>query len=164
MATLTKNTILSNKYTVLFFIKKGCNAETYRVRGTDGKLYFLKLFNVAQAHRTAFDESILNVLQKALQHDTEQRFQSATECFAKEAGYNFIKVIASDIASIYVHGTQEKIGKLDAMTPDRENTHKPQLIDKAILRAGRLEKLFYIPPPDFEARRAMFELYLKDRP
>jgi transitional endoplasmic reticulum ATPase len=44
------------------------------------------------------------------------------------------------------------------------STNKPQLIDKAILRAGRLEKHFYIFTPDFEARRAMFELYLKDRP
>jgi transitional endoplasmic reticulum ATPase len=44
------------------------------------------------------------------------------------------------------------------------STNKPQLIDKAILRAGRLEKHLYIPPPDFEARRAMFELYLKNRP
>lgn len=132
------------------------------------------------------------------------------ERFAEETGYNFRKIIASDLASIYVHGTQEKIGKifdearqnapailyfdeLDAMTPDRENaqhsygsevneflsqldnsgdsgvfvigsTNKPQLIDKAILRAGRLEKHFYIPPPDFEARRAMFEIYLKNRP
>ena len=132
------------------------------------------------------------------------------ERFAEETGYNFRKVIASDLASIYVHGTQEKIGKifdearqnapailyfdeLDAMTPDRENaqhsygsevneflsqldnsgdsgvfvvgsTNKPQVIDKAILRAGRLEKHFYIPPPVFEARRAMFEIYLKNRP
>jgi transitional endoplasmic reticulum ATPase len=133
------------------------------------------------------------------------------ERFAEEAGYTFIKVIASDLASIYVHGSQEKIGKLfkearekaptilyfdelDAMTPDRENTHvngqsgevneflsqldnigdsgvfvigstnKPLLIDKAILRAGRLEKHFYVSPPDFEARKAMFELYLKNRP
>lgn len=44
------------------------------------------------------------------------------------------------------------------------SNNKPQLIDKAILRAGRLEKHFYIPPPDFETHRAMFELYLKDRP
>ncbi|MCL2097510.1 MAG: AAA family ATPase [Bacteroidales bacterium] len=132
------------------------------------------------------------------------------ERFAEETDYNFRKIIASDLASIYVHGTQEKIGKifdearqnapailyfdeLDAMTPDRENaqhsygsevneflsqldnsgdsgvfvigsTNKPQLIDKAILRAGRLEKHFYVPPPDFEARQAMFEIYLKNRP
>ncbi|SDH89453.1 transitional endoplasmic reticulum ATPase [Flavobacterium omnivorum] len=133
------------------------------------------------------------------------------ERFAEEAGYNFIKVVSSDLASIYVHGSQEKIGKLfkeareqaptilyfdelDAMVPSREivnnqsqsgevneflsqldnigesgvfvigSTNKPNTIDKAALRAGRLEKWFYIPPPDFEARKAMFELYLKDRP
>jgi transitional endoplasmic reticulum ATPase len=133
------------------------------------------------------------------------------ECFAEEAGYNFVKVIASDLASIYVHGTQEKIGKifdeareqaptilyfdeLDAMVRSRESSHnqnlsgevneflsqldnigvsgvfvigstnQPNLIDKAVLRSGRLEKWFYIPPPDFEARKAMFELYLHDRP
>ncbi|MDR0431227.1 MAG: AAA family ATPase [Tannerellaceae bacterium] len=133
------------------------------------------------------------------------------ERFAEEAGYHFIKVVSSDLASIYIHGTQEKIGKLfsearekaptilyfdelDAMVPNRErlnnqsqggevneflsqldnvgnsgvfvigSTNKPDLIDKAVLRAGRLEKWFFIPPPDFEARKAMFELYLKDRP
>jgi len=34
------------------------------------------------------------------------------EKFAEEAGYNFMKIISSDLASIYVHGSQEKIGKL----------------------------------------------------
>ena len=34
------------------------------------------------------------------------------EKFAEEAGYNFIKVISSDLASIYIHGSQEKIGNL----------------------------------------------------
>ena len=133
------------------------------------------------------------------------------ERFAEEAGYNYIKVVSSDIASIYVHGSQEKIGnlfkearekaptilyfdELDAMVPNREklnnqsqsgevneflsqldnigesgvfvigSTNKPDLIDKAVLRAGRLEKWFYIPPPDLEARKSMFEIYLKDRP
>ena len=133
------------------------------------------------------------------------------ERFAEEADYNFIKVVSSDIASIYVHGSQEKIGnlfkdarekaptilyfdELDAMVPNREklnnqsqsgevneflsqldnigesgvfvigSTNKPDLIDKAVLRAGRLEKWFYIPHPDLEARKSMFEIYLKDRP
>ena len=133
------------------------------------------------------------------------------ERFAEEAGYHFIKIISSDLASIYVHGTQEKIGKvfkeakdkaptilyfdeLDAMVPNRDkinnqsqsgevneflsqldnignsgvfvigSTNKPDAIDGAVLRSGRLEKWFYIPPPDFEARKAMFELYLKNRP
>lgn len=43
-------------------------------------------------------------------------------------------------------------------------TNRPERIDPAILGAGRLDKKFYVPPPDFEARKAMFELYLKKKP
>ncbi|MCD8448009.1 AAA family ATPase [Tenacibaculum finnmarkense] len=43
-------------------------------------------------------------------------------------------------------------------------TNRPNSIDPAILRAGRLDKVIYLPPPDFEARKLMFELYLKKRP
>jgi transitional endoplasmic reticulum ATPase len=43
-------------------------------------------------------------------------------------------------------------------------TNYPDKIDAALLRAGRLDKKFYLPPPDFEARKAMFEMYLKSRP
>lgn len=43
-------------------------------------------------------------------------------------------------------------------------TNYPNMIDPAILRAGRLDKKYYIGPPDFEARKLMFELYLKSRP
>lgn len=43
-------------------------------------------------------------------------------------------------------------------------TNYPDMIDPAILRAGRLDKKYYIGTPDFEARKLMFELYLKSRP
>lgn len=43
-------------------------------------------------------------------------------------------------------------------------TNYPHMIDPAILRAGRLDKKFYLSPPDFQARKAMFEMYLKTRP
>ena len=43
-------------------------------------------------------------------------------------------------------------------------TNRPNSIDPAILRAGRLDKVIYLPPPDFDARRLMFKLYLKKRP
>ncbi len=133
------------------------------------------------------------------------------EKFAEEAGLNFRFVKPSDLASIYVHGTQEKIGELfkearenaptvlffdelDAMLPNRDNnlghsyasevneflvqmgncskdgvfmiaaTNRPDLIDPAVLRAGRMDKVVFLPPPDMEARRAMFQLHLEDRP
>lgn len=43
-------------------------------------------------------------------------------------------------------------------------TNRPSSIDPAILRAGRLDKLIYLPPPDFEARKMMFKLYIEKRP
>jgi transitional endoplasmic reticulum ATPase len=131
--------------------------------------------------------------------------------FSEEIGYNFIEIKPSDLASIYVHGTQEKIGnvfkeakenaptiifidELDAILPNREGnlshsyasevneflaqmtecnkdgifiiaaTNRPEKIDPAILRTGRIDKVIYIPPPDFKARLEMFIFHLKERP
>lgn len=133
------------------------------------------------------------------------------ESFAEEVGYNFVQIKPSDLASIYVHGSQEKIGKLfdearanaptilfidelDAVMPSREGdlshsysaevneflaqmtncsqdgifiigaTNRPDKIDTAIMRTGRMDKHVYIPPPDNKARVQMFQLHLKNRP
>lgn len=131
--------------------------------------------------------------------------------FAQEVGYHFIELKPSDIASIYVHGTQEKIqevfkkaeehaptilfiDEIDAVMPSRDGdlnhsyasevneflvqmtechkkgifviaaTNRPERIDPAILRTGRLDKVIYLGPPDFDARRELLRLLLEDRP
>lgn len=133
------------------------------------------------------------------------------EKFAEETGFNFILVKASDLGSIYVHGTQGKIADLfkkaeqnaptvlcfdefDAFVPNRSNeganhqagevneflsqlnncskrgifviatSNRPDKIDPAVLRTGRIDKQVYVPLPDDEARREMFALHLKGRP
>lgn len=43
-------------------------------------------------------------------------------------------------------------------------TNYPHMIDPAILRTGRLDKKYYVGVPDDTARKALFELYLKNRP
>jgi len=131
--------------------------------------------------------------------------------FAEEIKYNYVELKPSDLASIYVHGTQEKIAKLfndakekaptiifidevDAILPNREGnlsqsyasevneflaqmtechqhgifiiaaTNRPEKIDPAILRTGRMDKVIYLAPPDLTARKEMFKLHLQDRP
>lgn len=42
-------------------------------------------------------------------------------------------------------------------------TNKPNMIDPAALRAGRLELKYYIPQPDNDTRREMFRIGLKGR-
>lgn len=43
-------------------------------------------------------------------------------------------------------------------------TNYPHMIDPAILRAGRLDKKYFLGVPDLSARKSLFELYLKNRP
>lgn len=133
------------------------------------------------------------------------------EKFAEEAGYNYVFIKSSDLASIYVHGSQEKIGALfeearknaptilnfdefEALVPNRSkinnssesgevneflsqmnncgkdgifviaSSNRPDLIDPAILRKGRMDKIIFIPVPDKEARKGIFEIHMKDRP
>jgi len=43
-------------------------------------------------------------------------------------------------------------------------TNEPDKVDKAILRPGRFDKIIYIEPPDFEARKELLIMYLDERP
>lgn len=133
------------------------------------------------------------------------------EKFAEETGYNYMFVKSSDLASIYVHGSQEKIGQLfeqarknaptilnfdefEALVPNRSkinnasesgevneflsqmnncgqagifviaSTNRPDLIDPAVLRRGRIDQKIYVAVPDHQAREEMFRLQMQDRP
>ena len=131
--------------------------------------------------------------------------------FAEEVGFTFLSIKPSDIASSYIHGTQEKIKEIfdrarekapsiifidevDTLMPSRDGdmqhsyssevneflaqmsecgktnvfliaaTNRPDKIDSAILRTGRIDKLFYLAPPDVIARKKLFQLHLSGRP
>jgi SpoVK/Ycf46/Vps4 family AAA+-type ATPase len=43
-------------------------------------------------------------------------------------------------------------------------TNKPELIDPALLRPGRFDKIIYVPPPDLAERVAILNVHLKKRP
>ncbi|MCL4325114.1 MAG: AAA family ATPase [Candidatus Thermoplasmatota archaeon] len=43
-------------------------------------------------------------------------------------------------------------------------TNRPQILDPALLRPGRFDKIFYVPPPDLKARADIFRIQLKGIP
>jgi transitional endoplasmic reticulum ATPase len=43
-------------------------------------------------------------------------------------------------------------------------TNRPDIIDTALLRAGRFDRIVNIPLPDAEARKEIFQIYLKKKP
>lgn len=169
---------------VIFVIKNKELAEEYRITPPNGML----LYGPPGCGKTFFAEK-----------------------FAEETGFNFLFIKSSDVASSFVHGSQEKIGQLfkqaeantpivlcfdefDALVPDRSSpesnniagevneflsqmnncskrgifiiatSNRPDKIDPAVLRTGRIDKLVYVPLPDYEARKELFKLNLKNRP
>jgi transitional endoplasmic reticulum ATPase len=43
-------------------------------------------------------------------------------------------------------------------------TNRPDIIDPALLRPGRFDKLLYVPPPDIKARKEILKIHLKKKP
>jgi transitional endoplasmic reticulum ATPase len=43
-------------------------------------------------------------------------------------------------------------------------TNRPDMVDVALLRPGRLDRLVYIPPPNASSRRQIFEIHLQGKP
>lgn len=43
-------------------------------------------------------------------------------------------------------------------------SNRPDMIDPAVLRTGRIDRMIYVPVPDKDARRVLFEINLKGRP
>lgn len=43
-------------------------------------------------------------------------------------------------------------------------TNRPDMIDPALLRPGRIERHIYIPPPDKKAREEIFRIHLRGKP
>jgi len=41
-------------------------------------------------------------------------------------------------------------------------TNRPDMIDDAVMRPGRMDRIIYVPPPDAEGRKGIFEVYLRD--
>jgi transitional endoplasmic reticulum ATPase len=59
--------------------------------------------------------------------------------------------------------------ELDGVEPMRDvvvlgATNRPELIDPALLRPGRLERLVYVPPPDADARGEILRAAARNMP
>ncbi len=43
-------------------------------------------------------------------------------------------------------------------------SNRPDMIDRALLRPGRTDRLIYVPPPDAKEREEIFDVHLKEKP
>lgn len=130
---------------------------------------------------------------------------------AQESGLKYKVINPSELGSIYIHGSQQKIAELfdeaeqkgpmilifdefDAIVPKRDadlngnqanevnemltqlnncasrgiyvlaTTNRPGLLDPAIMRKGRVDRMVYVSLPNKEARKELFRLEIEKRP
>jgi transitional endoplasmic reticulum ATPase len=139
-----------------------------------GKTFFAKHF----AEEVGFNfmlikpSSLKSRFVNATQENIAQMFQDAEEnaptiIFIDEIN-ELVPNRDSDVHEMARSAVNEMLAQMDR-TGEKGifiigATNYPDMIDPAILRAGRLDKKYYIGVPDLEARRLLFELYLKSRP
>lgn len=94
---LTKNQKIDG-YTVAFWIKRGTYAETYRVKDSLGKNFFLKLINCAKLHRSQFEgDNVLEVqIAKQLKHSNIAVYHDSGTMLLN--GQKFVYVVFDFIA------------------------------------------------------------------
>ncbi len=44
------------------------------------------------------------------------------------------------------------------------STNRPDILDPALLRPGRFDKIIFVPPPDLESRKKIFEVHTRNMP
>lgn len=90
---LPRGFLINNKYRILLFIKQGRNAESYRVKSDDGKVFFLKLFDYSKMARSAFDEEN-NLLEieflKKIKHKNIVSYKDSGELIQEGKKYSFL--------------------------------------------------------------------------
>lgn len=169
---------------VIFVIQNKELAEQYRITTPSGillygppgcgKTYFAEKF----AEETGMNFILIKSsdLGSSYIHGTQEKISKLFKIAEKNAPivlcFDEFDAFVPDRSSI---GQQNMSGEVNEFLSQMNNcaqrgifivatSNRPDKIDPAVRRTGRIDKNVYVPLPDFEARREMFSLYLKKRP
>ncbi|XP_032337182.1 spermatogenesis-associated protein 5-like protein 1 isoform X6 [Camelus ferus] len=89
----------------------------------------------------------------------------ATSCHC-----SFVSVSGADLFSSFVGDSENILSQLEFQEVFNSNvmivaaTNRPNVLDDALLRPGRLDKIIYIPPPDEKGRLSILKICTKNMP
>ena len=138
-----------------------------------GKTYFAKKFaeevgfNFLVKTPADLKSRYVNATQENIKAMFEEAYENAPTIIFIDEINELVPDRNADIHEMAESAVNEMLSQMDR-TGEKGvfvigASNLPQKIDTAILRAGRLEKHFYVGPPDFTARKLLFEMYLKNR-
>ena len=99
-------------------------------------------------------EIIRNAFNRAKENTPAILFVDEIETFAPARGTGYNSEIIGQFL-VEMDGVKDMKGVVVVGA-----TNRPGMLDPAILRPGRFDKIFYIPPPDKKAREEIFKIHL----
>ena len=169
---------------VIFMIQNKELAEQYRITPPNGMLLYgppgcgKTFFAEKFAEETNFNFMLVKSsdIGSSLVHGTEAKIQ---KLFAKAEKNSPIVICFDEFDALVpvrgAHGSEYQSGEVNEFLAQMNNcakkgifiiatSNRPDKIDPAILRTGRIDKQVFVPLPDLDARKEMFKMYLAKRP
>lgn len=164
-----KNTDVAKEYNItppnglLLYGPPGC-----------GKTFFAEKFSEETGYNFMLVKS--SDIVSGIHHATEMKIKKLFAMAQKNAPivmcFDEFDAIVPDRSA---HGNEYEAKEVNEMLAQLNNcskkgifvvatSNRPDKIDPAVKRTGRIDKMYYVPLPDLEARREMFKMYLNKRP
>ena len=109
------------------------------------------------------EKAIRQIFRKARQVAPAIIFFDEIDSIAPARGYRH------DTSGVTDRIVNQLLTELDGIEPLRRvvviaATNRPDIVDPALLRPGRFDRLIYVPPPDFKARLEIFKVHTRKMP
>ena len=139
-----------------------------------GKTFFAKKFaeevgfNYMYVKPSTLKSKWINATQENIAKMFEEAEKNAPTIIFIDELNELVPCRDSDVHEMSKSAVNEMLAQMDR-TGDKGifvvgATNYPKMIDPAMLGAGRIEKKFYIGPPDLVLRKALFKSYLAKKP
>ena len=150
---------------ILFFGPPG-TGKTMMMRALANEIragfYYVKASNLISAYPGETEKMLANIFNIARKHAPCVLFFDEIDSIA-------VSRDSSDIDETHRHALSQLLVEMDGFQKLSNvimvgATNVPQVMDKAILRPGRFDKIIYLPLPDFNGRKKILEMYLHKLP